>query len=129
MKLPQLNKVRREELKDAPGWVDKLIDPINLFMEQLFTAVDKNIDIDNLDEQVYENTIKITDIPLKIRLYKSKVVSGIVPLQVLQVSPDFTPIGSAIFFEWVQEDNETVTIQNIVGIVGGQSYKIRIRIV
>lgn len=128
MKLPQLNRIRREELSSAPPWVDALIEPINLFMEQVYSTLNKNVNNDNLATQIYSATVKTTDFPLVIRLDVDHQVEGVEILQCLRESSSFTSIGAAIFPEWVQEASSTVTIKTLIGISAGINYTIKLRI-
>ncbi len=39
MRLPSQKKILREDLKDAPAWVNGLIGPLNAFMESVYQAL------------------------------------------------------------------------------------------
>lgn len=42
-KLPKITRIRREDLPDAPGWIEKLLYPLNLFMEGVYQALNQNL--------------------------------------------------------------------------------------
>ncbi len=59
MKLPTIKKIVREDVKDAPSWINAIIDPINTFMENVYTALNKNITLtDNISSFVKEITYR-----------------------------------------------------------------------
>lgn len=53
--LPKITRIRREDLPDAPGWIEKLLYPLNLFMEGVYQALNKNLTYaENLAAKVVE---------------------------------------------------------------------------
>ncbi len=59
MKLPTTKKIVREDVKEAPAWINGIIDPVNSFMENVYTALNKNINFtDNISSFVKEITYK-----------------------------------------------------------------------
>lgn len=42
-KLPSIKVLSREDLKEAPEWIVKLITPLNSFMQSVYYALDKDI--------------------------------------------------------------------------------------
>ncbi len=54
-KLPEQRRILKEDLQDAPSWIDKLISPINSFFEDLYFALNKNITFrENIAAQIRE---------------------------------------------------------------------------
>jgi hypothetical protein len=51
--LPLIKKILREDLKNAPDWIDQLLYPINTFMEGVYYALDKELSFgDNINAAV-----------------------------------------------------------------------------
>lgn len=44
-KLPEIKRIAREDLQDAPGWIERLLWPLNTFMQNIYTALDQNLAI------------------------------------------------------------------------------------
>lgn len=41
--LPTVNQIRREDIPNAPSWIDKVLDPLNQFMEGVYSALNRNL--------------------------------------------------------------------------------------
>lgn len=44
-KLPEIKRISREDLQDAPDWIERLLWPLNTFMQNVYTALDQNLTI------------------------------------------------------------------------------------
>lgn len=55
-KLPSIKKLLKSDFPEAPAWFDKVIVPLNKFMEEIYYSLDKNLSVkDNLQMSI--NTI------------------------------------------------------------------------
>jgi len=60
-KLPSKRKLLREDLKEAPAWIDKILGFVNPFFEDVYFSLNKNITLrENIDCDVREITIETT---------------------------------------------------------------------
>lgn len=54
-KLPQINRIRREDIPDAEDWIEKLLTPLNQFMEGVYQALNRGIAFnDNLEANLVD---------------------------------------------------------------------------
>jgi len=43
--LPSINNINKEDIPDAPAWVESLINPLNTFMREVYYALDRDLTI------------------------------------------------------------------------------------
>ena len=131
--LPTTKKIYRADLgKDIPLWVDNLLSPLNSFIEQVYTAFDRNLTLpNNVSSQIesIEFTTKSTyssgsqfeeiSIRRKIPRYATFLIIGNVT--------DFTnpqvKFTNAVFPSWMDE-NGLIKIRYISGLTASTKYKI-----
>lgn len=60
--LPAIKKITRADLgKDAPDWIDNLLQPLNAFIEQIYTSFNRNITLpENVASQIISVEINTT---------------------------------------------------------------------
>lgn len=132
MKIPSLKRILKEDLKDAPNWVDGIIGPVNSFMEYIYQSLNKNInDADNIACTIKEFTY-ITPSTYPVMddiefLSGLKVKATSVILQQILVKSDYMPPVSAVYVPWF-EKNGSIVIRPIVGLAASTSYIVRIKI-
>lgn len=130
MKLPIQKKILREDLKDAPDWVNNIIGPVNNFMETIYQAMNKNVDETNLQSLVKEVTVVVpstypTMDPIKFKNTLKVKATGLTILQCLEKS-NYTPVATGNP-AWI-DDNGTITISAITGLTASKTYIIRFRV-
>lgn len=130
MKLPAQKKVLKEDLKDAPAWVNPLLDVLNSFMETIYQAMNKNITFrENIQSFIKEITYKtdslypVTDDISFLNELKVKP-TGVFLMQVVDKS-NYTPPPGPISIQWV-EDNGAIIVKQIPGLEASKSYLIRL---
>lgn len=129
MKLPTIKKILREDVKDAPGWIAGIIDPMNTFMEGVYTALNKNITLgDNIASFIKEITYKTpsgypSDVPNVsfVNTLRTKAV-GVLIMQVVDKSTYLPRATSNV--AWV-EDVNGIVIYPILGLEASKTYTIR----
>lgn len=58
-KLPGLKRLMLEDFPEQKGWIGKLLDPLNLFMEQVYSALSRNLTIaENMNQAVLTVRVK-----------------------------------------------------------------------
>lgn len=129
MKLPTIKKILREDLKAAPDWVGRLIDPINSFMESVYTALNKNITLyDNVASFIKEISYKTpatypTGVENVSFINELRTrASGVV---VLQAFDKATYTGVSIGNPAWIEDVSGIVISPITGLEASKTYTIR----
>lgn len=60
--LPAIKKITRADLgKDAPDWIDNLLQPLNAFIEQIYTSFNRNITLpENVASQIINIEVNTT---------------------------------------------------------------------
>ena len=127
-KLPSLKKILREDIKEAPAWIDKLIYVLNKFMEEVYGALNKNITFtENIASDIRsisfltKSTYPIFDIQ-KIANPLSTIPMGVILLKAQNVS-DNQSIKSPLGIDW--DFNEgNVRILHISGLEASMKYKL-----
>lgn len=132
MKIPSVRKILKEDLPDAPDWINGVISPINSFMEYMYQAMNRNItDSDNIACSVKELTyITPSTYPVMDNVefasgLKFKA-TGLTLLQILDKS-DFSPPTSAVYVPWIDDDG-VIVIYPIIGLAASKSYILRVRV-
>jgi len=83
MKLPIIKSIRREDLASSgeiPAWIDKLLGPLNQFIEQVGVAVTGRLSVgDNLAQKYISQTFT-HNVELEINPNDRRRVVGVVPV-------------------------------------------------
>jgi hypothetical protein len=137
--LPPVKKITKEDLRDAPSWVTYLLNPLNTFMESVYSALDSNLTLgDNISADIvtisfktrsdYGTTTPLTDgwevqkVKSTTRYRpKSVVVGGIVDKE------KFSTITSNIFVHW-EFLNGFINIKYITGLEASKKYEVNLLI-
>lgn len=133
MRLPTQKKVLKEDLKEAPPWVDNLIQPINAFMENVYQCLNKNVTFnDNIASFIYTLTYKTpvsypasVDAVEFLNQLKTKPI-GLMVLQVYDKS-NYEPAAGPVYVPWV-ENNGSITLGTITGLEAEKSYLVRLAV-
>lgn len=134
MKLPQIKKILREDIKEAPNWVNGIIGPVNTFMESVYQSLNKNITFDqNIASFIKEITYRTpSTYPTGVEIVqfqnnlRTKPI-GIIVLQVYDKTNYTAPPGP-VYIPWI-EDNGTININTITGLEADKIYTIRMLII
>lgn len=130
MKLPVIKKILREDVKDAPSWIGAIIDPFNSFAETVYQALNKNITFSEnvrafIKEIVYTTPAGYPTMDDIEFLNELKVkATGIQVLQAVDRS-NYEPAAGPVYVPWV-EDNGSIIVKPITGLVASKSYLIRL---
>lgn len=126
MKLPQLTKLRKEDLGDTPAWFDKVIYSFNRLADAVYNSLNGALTVkDNLSGKVFELDIQTTDLPYKID--SQKVITDLWVSSIREVSGSRADFTTAVWADWVYDASTTnLVIYNISGLTAGKRYKIRL---
>lgn len=121
-----ISRLSREEFKDAPGWIDRLLGWLNQFLEQVSFSLNGNLTLgQNVQAQVKafdlvagaaaaDNTLTFTT---TLKVAPRLLLVG----NVTQRSGNYVPITSAVSVFWRYESG-VVYITSITGLTAGQTY-------
>lgn len=137
MSLPRQRKILREDVKDAPSWISKIIEPLNSFMESVYAILNKNVNYRNhiactlreLDFQTlptYDETIdtfRVIKFPSELRTR----AFGLHLVAVREVANNYSPIEKPIFINWYESNGEIV-IPLIIGLKPNTRYMMNLKI-
>lgn len=132
MRLSSQKKILREDLADAPDWIDRVIEPINSFMENVYQLANKNItDADNVAAQIYELTYRTTAAypvmdPVYFQSSLRTKASGLVVLQAVDKTT-YEPVAGPVYVPWL-DINGAIKLYSITGLAASKSYLIRLRL-
>ena len=131
MKLPSFKRILREDVKDAPDWVDGLINPLNSFMEFVYQGMNKNLTLfDNVAANVTEFTYRTgatyplgqDDVNFQSGL-KNKA-TGVMIMQIYDRAT-YTPPPGPCYVPWIQNVDQIV-VKTITGLEASKVYTVRL---
>lgn len=133
MKLPTQKKILREDLKDAPAYVNGIIEPVNSFMESVYQALNKNITLGEniasfLKELIY-TTPSTYPTGVENVLFQNTLRTRPIGIFLMQVydRTTYVPPPGPVFIPWV-DDNGTLVIYPITGLEASKTYLIRLAV-
>jgi hypothetical protein len=128
MKLTAITRIRKEDMPEAPDWIEKVIYPLNRFIENVYSAFRGSIDFnDNVKSEIREFTLNTTDFPFK---FKPKFIPNMIFLgQILQVAGDHVDLTSTPFPDWEYGNDGLVTLYTITNLTVGEDYKIKLLLI
>jgi hypothetical protein len=132
-KLPTTKKILREDLKDAPGWIDRLLSPLNSFMDSIYYALDKNITFtENIACTIKK--VEFTTLPTygtgnltdhwQVQRFTHNLKNkpfGISLEKVEQKSNTYAVITNPVFIDW-SEGNGIITLNYVTGLEPSSTY-------
>ena len=131
MKPPILDRIRIEDLPEAPKWFEKVLYLINRFVETVYQLFNKNLTFaDNFNAQIFKTRITQNDIDVgyKIKTTVKGTPAGVIKLRIVKVTGSHEAITDAVDIDWEWNDN-FIVIKNITGIDSSSSYDISLLII
>lgn len=133
--LPTIKRVQRSDLgADIPIWVDSLLSPLNQFIEEVYSAFNKNLTIpENVKGQIKNLTFRTSS-----NYTSSKEFTEITYLNTLGRKTQILLLGyveeigtpkkkhDAITISWYDNNDGTVSIHYISGLSNSKNYNITI---
>ena len=133
MKLPTSKKILREDVKEAPKWINPLIDTLNSFMETVYQAMNRNITFSenitcSIKELVYKTPSTyptgVDDVEFMANL-KTKA-TGLWVVQAIEKT-NYIPAPGPVYAPWT-EDNGNIILGTLTGLEADKTYNIRLYI-
>lgn len=131
--LPKVKRILKEDLKDAPNWIDRMLYPINLFFDSVYIALNKNITFgDNIKAQVkqFEITGGATA-DLNTTSFSLSISSpmGLLLLSCIEQSDNYTSITNAVTIPSWRVNGTNLLIDSITGLTSGTTYTITVLVI
>ena len=131
MRVPRIDRILKQDLPEAPGWVDRLLDPLNRFIESIGSAVGGRLTIgDNLTGLYHEAqfttlagysggswTAYAFPVPFTARWVQIA--------QLEQIATSYTPVTAATHVDWLQLDGR-VQVRFVAGLANSTTYRLRL---
>lgn len=135
-KLPSIKKITREDLKDAPDWINQLISPLNSFMESVYQTLNKQVTFsENVACQIREVEFKTSSTYSTGTFEAIEFVSnlktkakGLLLMQIYEKSDNFNAIKQAVSMDWL-DVNGTITIYHVSGLSDSKNYVLRVLVI
>lgn len=129
-RLPSIKRILREDLKDAPPWVSGIIDPLNNFMQAVYTALNNNItfseNVASFIKEVSYTTPSgypvMDDIKFTSTL-KTKATSVLL-MQAYERST-YRPPPGPVYIPWIEDDG-MIIVSPVTGLEAGKTYILRL---
>lgn len=131
-KLPTIKQVTREDLRDAPDWIEKLLTPLNQFMGSVYQALNGDLSIGaNVRGSVRELRVTTSATYDTGDFPEVEFASGLnvkaTSCQVAQISVFTDPeavITGGVFAHWAERSGRIV-IKYIAGLENSTKYTVR----
>lgn len=133
LQIPQ--KIRTEDFpEEQQEIVDRIGGVYNSFAEEVYRALDKGIDFDNLSRQVVSYNVKIgstgapiNPAPIKVNLVNR--IKGVYVLNAVNVNSPNTYPTAAPFVSWSITSTGQLSVLNVSGLQNNSEYNLTLEIV
>lgn len=125
----RLNSPRRLVKEDYPSkyadLTEKLIDPINDFMNEVYQGFNKRLNYNDNFEAFVTEIVVTGGIESNVRNELVFPIKGATVLRVDTLSVANEKLATAPFIQFTNGNNQ-ITINNITGLVAGRTYRLRV---
>jgi len=137
-KIPAVKSIRIEDISpEAPQWINNLLSPLNSFMENIYSALIKNItfqdniacmikDLEFRTLSTYSSSQGFDSININNTL--KTTAQGLFIMQLYNASDPYSIITNATTPFWL-DDNGIIKIQYITGLADSTNYKGKVLII
>jgi hypothetical protein len=131
--LPPINRISKEDLKDAPAWIDRLLYPLNLFFDSVYRGLNHSLTFqENIDSQQISFSLTAGAAALnntaKFTVDMKNKPTGLLLKSATLVAGNYTPIGQPVFVEWYYESG-FINVTAISGLTVGKVYNFTILLI
>jgi len=124
VKLPILKKIQKEDLQtgeDLPKWVDRMLSPINQFIEQVGVAITGRLSFgDNMAGRFVELSF-VHNVAQEVNPNDARPVVGIIPI--------FAEQDSIVGYRWGQLSNGNISITLRLGAANSSAVFCRVLLI
>ena len=123
---PKIKRLSREEFKEAPSWIDRLLYWLNVLVEYVTLAFSKNITFDeNIQSQIKSFSLvagaAATNNTTSFMSTMRVTPRGLILMRATEQVGNYVPIAAAVSVEWRFESG-SVFITSITGLTSGRTY-------
>lgn len=135
-RLPVFRRILREDILEAPPWIDRLLTPINSFFESVYTTLSGTVTfVENIRSSIRDTTFRtlstytggdfdVIRFPTGIKV---KAI-GLIPLQIVEKTSVYTPLKQAVSIDWLDVNGE-IQIFYVTGLRNSAQYLLRTLVV
>jgi len=128
-KLPILKRLRKEDIPDAPAWMDRVIEPFNLLLEGLQVSLSKNLNFDdNFNAKIHDFTLRENDFPFTFVPDIKGNPKGLTLLKFEKLGSFHDPITNIGTPDW-EFDGERIILHSIPGTNPIDQFNIKLLII
>lgn len=131
--LPPIKRITREDLREAPAWVDRMLYPINLFMDSVYSSLSHLLTFqDNFLSQIQTFQLvagaAATNNTAKFLLTMKKRPQHMFVLSVSVNNASNITTGGPNAIAW-NYDGTNVNIISISGLTNGTTYNVTVLLI
>lgn len=129
----KIKRLSREDFKDAPPWIDRLLVWLNQFVEYVALSFNKEITFDdNIQAQIKSFEVLAGATPaLCTAQFTSTlrvVPRGVIKIKATQRSGNYVILSSSIDIFWRYESG-TIFITSVTGLTAGNTYDFTVLVI
>lgn len=128
---PDIKRISKENFSKADqSIVEKIAWPINSFFEQVRSALDGNLDFNNINQKLITVKLKVDvdGIPVLTTKFKSTLktsVAGLIVVAAANLTDSTVYPDNAPFLTYAQ-NGDLVTINHVTGLPAGNDYQLTV---
>lgn len=133
-RLPEIKRIQREDIAEADSWITKLLFPLNRFMETVYSALNKqltlqenirasiaSIDVETASDYELNNTFEEINLSKNFNENATAVFIG----QIYERGKEFDKIINPVQVDWIESQGQ-IKIKFISGLSNSTKYKIKL---
>lgn len=126
-KIPLIKRLMREDYPDQKSWIERLIAPLNTFMETVSAAMDRNLTFsDNLDCQIV--TVTVTTGSETVFSVKTRAKpNGLLVWKVTTMSGSDPTAAPFPMWQYIAGSN-SIKVTSWLGLSPGSKYQITLKV-
>lgn len=130
--LPPIKRLTKEDMKEAPSWIERLLFPLNQFLDSVYRALNGQITfVDNITAQRY--SIQLTagaaaaDNNFKFKPTLNKKPEFLI-WTVYRKDVNYTPVSAAVYLDWYY-DGDFIQVSSITGLTDTYTYIVNLLVI
>jgi hypothetical protein len=128
-KIPPIRRISTEDFKEQAGWIEKLIAPINEYMERTTSALNRSLTINDN----FAGEIRVVEVdgtyPLKLAWNLSSRPQAVLVGQTALSSGAPLTLTEAVQIQWTFNQAGQVEITGVVGVTPSSTVKYKLTLV
>jgi len=134
MRLPNVQKILRQDVADAPDWIVKVIEPFNQFFQDIYIGLSKDITFsENIASRIVEVSFLTLSTypvftPINLPHQLRTIPEGVMIMRIFEKTANNTPITNAVSLDW-QHLSENVRINHVAGLAASKAYTMKLLII